>query len=137
MSFFSILTLKRCFQMSKDKWPPLDEICSFNKAIVNKEPKNGLRAEFFEEFGGILALEDLLQTSLAEGLPDSEAAEVINGEPAPYHQRREHFGDNNMPERQKRTLISMIWEGCQDEVILILAACAVVSLALGIAFPES
>lgn len=42
-----------------------------------------------------------------------------------------------MPERKKRTFISMVWEACQDSVIIILALCAVVSLALGIAFPES
>ena len=115
---------------------PVETLDKFNADLYAKENKGGARGAFFENFGGIEALESTFQTSLEEGVEKSEAEETNLGEPAPFFKRREYFGTNDMPKPKKKWLITMIWEHCQDSTIIILALAAVVSLALGLAFPE-
>lgn len=110
----------------------LETLNKFNKDLYSKEPKDGARAEFFEAFGGIQGLEDQLKTDLVAGVEESEAKEA-----EPFQTRRSWFGTNDMPQPKKKWLITMIWEHCQDETIIILSIAAAVSLALGVAFPET
>ncbi len=110
----------------------LEHINKFNRELYAKEAKGGARAQFFEELGGIDAMSDLFKTDVAVGVDPSEAKED-----PPFATRRAWFGTNDMPQPKKKWLITMIWEHCQDETIIILAIAAVVSLALGVAFPET
>jgi hypothetical protein len=57
----------------------LETLSKFNKDLVNKEPKSGIRAEFFDEFGGVEALAELLDTNLQTGLSAAEMREVGEG----------------------------------------------------------
>ena len=107
-----------------------EDLQRFNADVYAKEPKSGHRQEFFEDFGGLKAVADLLRTDLTDGLPASE-------ESSDFKARRENFGTNEMPKRKERSLLSMIWEACQDLVIIILTIAAVVSIVLGSLFPET
>jgi magnesium-transporting ATPase (P-type) len=115
----------------------LEHINQFNRDLYAKETKGGFRAQFFEELGGIEAMADIFKTDLATGVDLAEEKEAVKGEPAPFHTRRAWFGTNEMPKPKQKWLITMIWEHCQDETIIILSIAAVVSLALGVAFPET
>lgn len=57
----------------------LDKIRSFNQDLYKLEPKNGGRATFFEQFGGLEGLTDVFKTDLENGLPGSEAVEQTRG----------------------------------------------------------
>jgi hypothetical protein len=74
-----------------------------NREVYSKETKSGHREEFFEDFGGLSKLEDLLRSDLNDGLSSGEERDG-------FVFRRASFGDNKMPQRKNRTLLSMIWE---------------------------
>jgi Ca2+-transporting ATPase len=114
----------------------LEKLNKFNKDMYDKENAHGARGVFLYEMGGIEGVEEVLRTDINAGLSADEAKEMHNGEAAPFYTRKAKYGDNKMPDPPRKTLLRMIWEHCLDTTIIILACAAVVSLALGIAFPE-
>jgi Ca2+-transporting ATPase len=42
------------------------------------------------------------------------------------------FGDNRIPERKAKGLLTLMWIALMDKVLLLLSAAAVISLALGL-----
>ena len=98
----------------------LDKIRSFNQDLYKLEAKNGGRATYFEQFGGLEALEDVFKTDLENGLPGSEAAEMTKGEKTPYTHRKAWWGTNDMPEPKAKPFWKIVWEHCLDETIIIL-----------------
>ncbi len=111
---------------------PAEDVNKFNTDVYHKEAKNGLRGAFFDEFGGLEAMYGIFSTDPATGVDESEA-----NEQPPFKTRKDYWGDNIMPQPKSKWLIEIIWEHCQDETIIILTIAAAVSLALGLAFPET
>jgi hypothetical protein len=50
--------------------------------------------------------------------------------------RKEHFGTNVLPQEPPRSLFSFWFDAIQDRTLIILMVAAVVSIALGEAFPS-
>lgn len=73
--------------------------------------------------GGIEGISNKLATSLDEGLLTSE--QLLN-------KRKEIYGINKFTESPPRGFWIFVWEALQDTTLLILAACALVSLLVGI-----
>jgi Ca2+-transporting ATPase len=49
-----------------------------------------------------------------------------------YVDRTRIFGRNKLPDRKTNGFFTLVWQACQDKIIILLAIAAVVSLALGI-----
>lgn len=73
------------------------------------------------DLGGIA---DKLATSLTDGINTSESS---------LNQRQGVYGENKFTESEARSLWEFVWEALQDATLLILIACALVSLVVGIA----
>jgi Ca2+-transporting ATPase len=106
-----------------------EALVKLNHDCYAAEYKTGHRAEVFDDYGGLPTLESVLRSDLDDGLSLAEERED-------FAARRAEFGTNVMPQRKKRTLLSMIWEGCQDFVIIVLTIASIVSIILGTAYPE-
>lgn len=83
------------------------------------------RRATLNQFGGLDKLFSRLSTTL-EGI-GSDAAQV----------RVDVYGSNEMPERRQRTFLGLLKERLADVTMIILCVSAVVSLVLGILFPET
>jgi len=83
-----------------------------------------------QDYGGIEVLASNLGTDLKKGLPDFEAQ-------SHFRARKESFGDNAFPEPKMPSFFSLLVEALKDEMLIILIIAAVVSLILGLAFPEA
>ena len=105
----------------------LETLDAFNRDLYSKEGKTGARGTFFESFGGLESLEDSLGTDVDTGLSNTDQVK----------ERREQFGSNTMPKPKTKHFFVMMLEHCNDETIIILSVFAVISLALGLAFPGS
>ncbi|KAG2584862.1 calcium-transporting ATPase 2, plasma membrane-type-like [Panicum virgatum] len=74
--------------------------------------------------GGVEGVLSKLSTSASDGLPAS--ADKLAA-------RQELFGVNRFAEAEARSFWVFVWEALQDMTLMILAACALVSLLVGIA----
>ncbi|XP_062196062.1 calcium-transporting ATPase 2, plasma membrane-type-like [Phragmites australis] len=74
--------------------------------------------------GGVEGLVTKLSTSASDGLPASEEK---------LESRQEVFGINRFAETETRSFWVFVWEALQDMTLMILAACALVSLVVGVA----
>jgi Ca2+-transporting ATPase len=81
------------------------------------------------ESGGPLDAPSLAKKLVASS-EDGVSTESVAG-------RRDRFGSNEFPPRKGKSFWSILKERAVDQTILILAAAAVISLALGIAFPST
>jgi P-type Ca2+ transporter type 2C len=75
--------------------------------------------------GGVDGLVSRLSTSASDGLDDSNEPMTAA--------RQELFGVNRFAEAEPRSFWVFVWEALQDMTLMILAACALVSLVVGIA----
>ncbi|KAK7283255.1 hypothetical protein RIF29_12657 [Crotalaria pallida] len=73
--------------------------------------------------GGCEGIADKLNTSITEGISTSE--HLLN-------KRKEIYGINKFTESPVRGFWVFVWEALQDTTLMILAACALVSLVVGI-----
>ncbi|KAL6858909.1 hypothetical protein ACP4OV_017911 [Aristida adscensionis] len=74
--------------------------------------------------GGVEGLAAKLGTSASDGVAASESKLAA---------RREVFGVNRFAEAEARSFWVFVWEALQDMTLMILAACALVSLVVGVA----
>jgi Ca2+-transporting ATPase len=74
--------------------------------------------------GQLDGIADKLATSLTDGISTHE--DLLN-------RRQEIYGVNKFAESEVRSLWEFVWEALQDTTLIILAACAFVSLAVGVA----
>eukprot|EP00850_Spirogloea_muscicola_P010009 SM000057S18439 [mRNA] locus=s57:592183:598957:+ [translate_table: standard] len=56
----------------------------------------------------------------------------ISGSKDDIQLRQDVFGTNTFPEKQQKSFLGFVWDAMQDVTLLILAVCAVTSLAVGI-----
>lgn len=80
--------------------------------------------EALKNHGGIDNLFDKLKTSQEQGLQTSEEQEL--------EIRRDVFSTNTYDEKPPKGFWSFVWDATHDLTLIILAVCAVVSLAIGI-----
>ncbi|KAL6646113.1 hypothetical protein ACP70R_017721 [Stipagrostis hirtigluma subsp. patula] len=74
--------------------------------------------------GGVEGVASKLSTSPTDGVAAAEAK---------LESRREVFGVNRFAEAEARSFWVFVWEALQDMTLMILAACALVSLVVGVA----
>jgi Ca2+-transporting ATPase len=74
--------------------------------------------------GGVEGVLSKLSTSASDGLPTSRRKRAT---------REELFGVNRFAEAEPRSFWVFVWEALQDMTLMILAACALVSLLVGVA----
>lgn len=98
-----------------------DQLCNF---ITSKHPTEALN-----ESGGIESLAEALCTDLSNGIPDAEKEQN-------YEHRKQTFGRNEFPSPKIPSIFQLWWEAFKDEMIIILTIAAIVSLILGVFFPE-
>jgi magnesium-transporting ATPase (P-type) len=89
--------------------------------------------ELFDDLGNFEALEKLggLQ-AIAKGLHIDIKKGVVDD----AGDRAATFDSNVYPERKHTGFFMLMWEALQDVTLIILCIAAVISLALGIAFPN-
>ncbi|XP_010048692.2 calcium-transporting ATPase 8, plasma membrane-type [Eucalyptus grandis] len=76
-----------------------------------------------EEYGGVEGLSNSLKTNSEKG---------VCGDAADLQARRDAFGSNTYPRKQRKSFWTFLWEAWQDLTLIILIIAAVASLALGI-----
>nr|GMD81719.1 putative calcium-transporting ATPase 13, plasma membrane-type [Ipomoea batatas] len=79
--------------------------------------------EHLANLGGIQGLSSSLDTNLHDG---------IHGDEKDISRRNEAFGSNTYSKPPAKNLLHFVWEAFRDPTIIILLACAVLSLAFGI-----
>ncbi|KAL3690214.1 hypothetical protein R1sor_016523 [Riccia sorocarpa] len=95
--------------------------------------KFGITNEVLLKFDG--KLEELNKHGGVDGVARAlqvVAADGIEGTPEEIKIRGETFGTNTFPERERKHFLRILWETLQDETLLILIACAIVSLVVGL-----
>ncbi|KAG6703122.1 hypothetical protein I3842_07G068200 [Carya illinoinensis] len=112
--------------------PPIDEaISSADQPTIflNVDPNTFaemVRDKNFvslSQFGGVNEIALILRTDLKDG---------VNGSEAGLNQRKNVFGVNKFQKPPAKGFFSILLEAFKDKIILILVACAVLSLAFGI-----
>lgn len=81
-------------------------------------------AIIFQEVGGVKGLSDLLKSDLDRGLSPDES-ELMR--------RRDIFGANTYPRKERRSIWHFVFEACQDLTLVILMVAAAISFSLGMA----
>ncbi|XP_066394611.1 calcium-transporting ATPase 5, plasma membrane-type-like isoform X1 [Miscanthus floridulus] len=81
-------------------------------------------AVIFQEVGGVKGLSDLLKSDLDRGVSPDENELV---------RRRDIFGANTYPRKERRSIWHFVFEACQDLTLVILMVAAAISLSLGMA----
>ena len=71
---------------------------------------------------GVDGLARKVNVSLADGVRSDDAS-----------LRTEVYGANLYPEKPPRTFWMFLWDACQDMTLMLLAFCAVISVAIGVA----
>ncbi|KAG6647260.1 hypothetical protein CIPAW_07G066500 [Carya illinoinensis] len=112
--------------------PPIDEAISSADqpaTFLNADPNTFaemVRDKNFvslSQFGGVKEIVLILRTDVKDG---------VNGSEADLIQRKNVFGINKFPKPRAKRFLSFLLEAFKDKIILILVACAVLSLAFGI-----
>ncbi|KAG6647261.1 hypothetical protein CIPAW_07G066600 [Carya illinoinensis] len=112
--------------------PPIDEaISSVDQPAIflNVDPNTFaemVRDKNFvslSQFGGVNEIALILRTDLKDG---------VNGSEAGLNERKNVFGVNKFQKPPAKRFFSFLLEAFKDKIILILVACAVLSLAFGI-----
>jgi Ca2+-transporting ATPase len=78
-----------------------------------------------EEFGGIEGLAEKLQTDLRNGIDENDIEE-----------RKTTFGENILPEKPPKSFFKLLFEALKETMLILLMVIAVISIILGLAFPE-
>jgi len=74
--------------------------------------------------GQLDGIADKLATSLTDGINTAEYS---------LNQRQDIYGVNKFTESEARSLWEFVWEALQDTTLIILIACALISIVVGIA----
>jgi Ca2+-transporting ATPase len=82
---------------------------------------SGQDFDALQQYDGVLGVAEKLHTSVNEGLGSNQLVKM-----------REAFGENKYTEMPPKGFWVFVWEACHDLTLIILAICAVVSLAIGI-----
>lgn len=77
----------------------------------------------YTSVGGLAGLVDKIQTSAKAGVTS-----------ASVESRKEHFGRNELPQKEPAGFLQLAWEALQDATLIMLVVSAIFSLALGMAF---
>jgi len=93
-----------------------------------KNHDSGSQKEIEDNYGGWKGLCEKLNTDANQGLPASEAQNQ-------YHDRLAQFGPNVVEEKEARSWFSFFFDALGDKTLIILMIAAIVSIALGLAFP--
>ncbi|XP_062144666.1 putative calcium-transporting ATPase 13, plasma membrane-type [Alnus glutinosa] len=110
-----------------DMQPPDHE--QYSSLFLNVDPKilsDMVREKDFDSlthFGGVKELVSVLETAVKDG---------INGSQADVIRRKNAFGANKYQKPPAKSFLSFVIEALKDTTIIILLACAVLSLAFGI-----
>jgi hypothetical protein len=80
--------------------------------------------EALSKLGGVPAIVKGLHVDIKKGIIDDP------------RDRAEAFGPNTYPERKHTGFFMLMWEALQDVTLIILCVAAVISLVLGVAFPN-
>jgi len=81
------------------------------------------------EFGGIEGIVQALDSDMVQGLSEEEAREG-------FVDRKREYDENVYPTKPMKSLIKLFIEALGDTMLIILMVLAVVSIVLGLAFPE-
>jgi Ca2+-transporting ATPase len=107
---------------------PTDEEAKKNGFGIDAEQLSNLVKnkdfEALDDHGGIDNLFDKLKTSQEQGLQTCEERDL--------EIRRDIFSTNTYIEKPPKGFWSFVWDATHDLTLIILAVCAVVSLAIGI-----
>eukprot|EP00252_Welwitschia_mirabilis_P024143 TRINITY_DN704_c0_g1_i1.p1 TRINITY_DN704_c0_g1~~TRINITY_DN704_c0_g1_i1.p1 ORF type:complete len:1098 (-),score=233.81 TRINITY_DN704_c0_g1_i1:295-3588(-) len=76
-----------------------------------------------EQIGGVSQVASYIHSNLEEGIAD---------DPEELERRKIAFGENTYPRKAARNFFVFVWEACQDTTLIILMACAILSLGFGI-----
>lgn len=79
--------------------------------------------EGLNKLGGLKGVAHKLRVDIVDGL---------EGDPDEIKVRSDTFGSNTYPVKKPKHFLEFVWEACQDETLLILAVCAIVSLVVGL-----
>ncbi|KAL3691034.1 hypothetical protein R1sor_004685 [Riccia sorocarpa] len=77
----------------------------------------------------------LKQCGFVKGVAEKlkvRAGEGVSEDEADIQERKEVFGTNTYPEKPPKGFFVFVWEAMQDLTLMVLAICAVISLAVGI-----
>lgn len=111
-----------------EKQGPTDEEAKKNGFGIDAEQLSNLVKnkdfEALDDHGGIDNLFDKLKTSQEQGLQTCEERDLKI--------RRDIFSTNTYIEKPPKGFWSFVWDATHDLTLIILAVCAVVSLAIGI-----
>ncbi|XP_071733814.1 calcium-transporting ATPase 2, plasma membrane-type-like [Rutidosis leptorrhynchoides] len=83
----------------------------------------GRNPEKLKFYGGVNGIASKLKTCTTNGL-------VVDQQ---LTRRQELYGTNEFTEREQRSFFMFVWEALQDMTLMVLAACAFISLIVGIA----
>jgi Ca2+-transporting ATPase len=95
--------------------------------------KFGITAEEILKIDGIL--DELNKHGGVKGLAHKlrvDPTNGIEGNPEELKFRTDTYGANTYPVKEQKHFLEFLWEACQDETLLILVVCAVVSLVVGL-----
>jgi len=84
-----------------------------------------IRVAKVTEYRGVAGIAHNLFSSVKRGLPTEKIEENIR-----------LYGKNEYPQKKPKTFLELFWDALTDQTMLILVAAAVVSLILGIFFPQ-
>ncbi|KAH8939144.1 hypothetical protein BDL97_15G022200, partial [Sphagnum fallax] len=79
--------------------------------------------QLFNNYGGTKGVSTCLRINPQEG---------IQGTPEDIQLRVDAFGTNTYVEREPKIFLEYLWEACQDQTLIILVVCAIVSLIVGL-----
>eukprot|EP00271_Cylindrocystis_brebissonii_P003606 TRINITY_DN1476_c0_g1_i1.p1 TRINITY_DN1476_c0_g1~~TRINITY_DN1476_c0_g1_i1.p1 ORF type:complete len:1076 (+),score=253.31 TRINITY_DN1476_c0_g1_i1:223-3450(+) len=103
------------------------EIASIDlEGLVDKGDTHAL-----EKFGGVHGLARKLQSDTKTGLCFA-VPEDPTKLPEELTKRQEVYGPNSYPEKPPKGFFSFVFEAAQDVTLIILAVCAIISIAVGI-----
>jgi len=97
----------------------------------------------YQALGGLTGLERGLRTDRRSGLSVDEtildgsavstrAGQVGGPAEEPFADRKYAFGDNTIPRKESLSILRLMWMAYDDQVLFLLTAAAIVSLAIGL-----
>jgi len=90
------------------------------RALMELRQAEGL--EKFNEYGGADGIAKRLRTDKENGIQGNISQEV--------QERQEMYSVNYIPPKKPKSFMELAWEACQDLTLIILIACAVISIVL-------
>jgi Ca2+-transporting ATPase len=78
-----------------------------------------------EDIGGVEAIAEKIHSNLRSGLDGSD-----------FEERKKEFGENVLPEKPPKNFFKLLFEALKETMLILLMVLAVISIILGLAFPE-